>query len=664
MFAGLARRVRAWIAGAANPAPRTATPDATGRSAAQQSCDTGAELLRQERAGEALAHFERARNLDSTFARAQALRGIALRQLGRLDEACFALQSALDLKPDDVETLIHHGEVCLQLGRFEDAADSFNVALAYEPRSVAACAGLAMAAWEQGGIEEAIKHFRRVVEIDPSVAQGHLYLGGLLHRQGRHEEALAAYTQADVLRPGVAEIQLNCGLMLQKLGRIGEAAARFERAVELKPDFAEGHFNLGNARREEDRPDDAIACYEAAIRIRPDYAEPHNNLANVLRDRGVIDAALTHYRKAIALKPDYADACENMGVALSHQDRPQEALACYEQALRLDPDSVSARLNLALTRLILGDFARGWEESEWRFRQKNPDNRVIAREFPFAAWRGEPLAGKSILIWGEQGIGDELRNASMYQEIIEAAQRCVIECAPKLVALFACSFPAATVVARTDPPHREMQGPFDFQCAAGSLARWLRPSLASFPDRPSYLSANAQRAAYWRQRLAGLGAGLKVGFSWRSSNLKGTRAVICTRLDQWRPIFSVAGVQFISLQYDECRAELAQAEEQFGVRLHQFPEVDLFNDLEEVAALTGALDLVITAPTAVSVMAAALGIPTWRMSYGPDWQLHGTNRNLWHPSMVIFGRRWDQSWDEVIAIVGSALARFAADSKA
>jgi hypothetical protein len=140
--------------------------------------------------------------------------------------------------------------------------------------------------------------------------------------------------------------------------------------------------------------------------------------------------------------------------------------------------------------------------------------------------------------------------------------------------------------------------------------------------------------------------------------LKGERALACTSLAQWGPIFAVPGAQFVSLQYDECSAELADAERRFGLTLHVFPEVDLFNDLHEAAALTRACDLVISAPTAASILAGAVGVETWQMSYGPDWQTHGMERNPWFPAMVRFERPWNVSWDETIPNIGRAFAEW------
>jgi hypothetical protein len=201
----------------------------------------------------------------------------------------------------------------------------------------------------------------------------------------------------------------------------------------------------------------------------------------------------------------------------------------------------------------------------------------------------------------------------------------------------------------------------DYQIAAGSLARYMRPGLSSFPrregSRGAYLFAAAERESYWRDRLEFARNRLKVGLSWKSSNIRGERALSCTRLAQWGEIFKVPGIIFVSLQYDECERELAEAEARFGVTIVRYPEVDMYNDLDETAALMKALDLVISAPTTVSLLSAALGVATWQMQYGIDWQYHGLPNSPWYPTMRNYVRAWDQPWEEVLSRIAGDLAR-------
>jgi hypothetical protein len=187
------------------------------------------------------------------------------------------------------------------------------------------------------------------------------------------------------------------------------------------------------------------------------------------------------------------------------------------------------------------------------------------------------------------------------------------------------------------------------------VARWVRPRLESFPSRNGYLRADPGRIEQWRKRLASLGPGLKVGFSWTSSNLAGERRHACTRLAEWGELFAVPAVHWICLQYGDCDAELSEARDRWGLPMYRFEDVDYFEGLDDVAALMGALDLVISAPTTVSVQAAALGVEVWQLSHGPYWQRHGTAGNPWLPTLVLFDRQWGEGWSALLGTVAQRL---------
>lgn len=475
---------------------------------------------------------------------------------------------------------------------------------------------------KSGQLNEAERLYRYMLTVEPEHLDALHLLGYVLTMQGRLDDAVAVLRQVTVRDPASAVACFNLARALHAQQLLEEAAGSYRSALLIAPGLAAAHSNLGAVLLQQGKVSAAVAATRRAVELDPRMAEFHHNLASALRERGELTAALGHNASAV----------------------------------ELNPESAEFHYSYAMALLELGDFERGWREYEWRFGQKH--NASIMRDFSAPAWRGEALAGKSLLVWGEQGVGDEIHFASMIPELVEQSHQCVVECSAKLVPLLQHSFPAATVVARTSPADSRTRT-VDVQSALGSIARWRRPTLTSFPLRASYLQAPPGRIAYWRERLHALGAGMLVGFSWRSSNLNGRRALACTTLNEWGPIFAVPGVCFINLQYDECMDELNQARSEFGVMLHHFPEVDMFNDLNETAALMKALDLVISAPTTVSIQAAALGLPCWQMSYGADWQAHGTEHNPWYPTMKCFQRKAEQSWSEIIEQIASEVHRVA-----
>ena len=609
--------------------------------------------------------------------------GNALNDLGQLKEAELNYRHILEISPAHTEALSNLGNNLLNQGRLKEAEDSYRKSLQINPNYAEAHNNLGNTLWELGRLNEAEASFRHAIQLKPNFAAAHCNLGNNLRSQGKLNEAETSYRRVLQLNPDFAQAYNNLAVTLKELGRLDEAVASCQQAVSIKPDYAEAHSNLGAALREVGKLDEAVLSFRRALELKPEFAEASNNLGGLLRIQGHLNEAVERCHKALQIQPDYADAYSNLSGALKELGKLDEAEVSCRRALTIKPDSVEAqsnlgivlqakghfeaamdshlktlelkpgfqeaRMNLGYAQLACGRLSEGWKNHEFR-------TDLDKKRFPHLPfWAGENLHGKTLLISCEQGIGDEIMFASLYSEIITQADHCVIECTAKLIPLFTRSFPHAHMVPKLKSPHPETQTSFDYQCSAGSLAQWLRPNIESFPQQNKFLQANPARVAYWKQRLAELGPEPKIGFCWRSSLATGERPLHYTDLSQWGPIFVLQGAHFINLQYDKCSAELYEARQQFGVPLHDFSEVDMYNDLDETAALIHALDLVISAPTAVSAIAAALGVNTWVMAYGISWETHGTNHNPWFPSMQFFSRRWDQTWDGIIKHVAEQL---------
>ncbi|HEV7523583.1 MAG TPA: hypothetical protein VGP92_01375, partial [Acidimicrobiia bacterium] len=201
---------------------------------------------------------------------------------------------------------------------------------------------------------------------------------------------------------------------------------------------------------------------------------------------------------------------------------------------------------------------------------------------------------------------------------------------------------------------------YDRAISAGSLIRWLRPSLDAFPEQAAYLVPDPERVEAWRARLAEVGAGPFVGISWRSMIRTAERRLEYTRLDEWGDIFATPDVTWVNLQYDECTRELRDAEKRFGVQIHRWDWLDLMNDFDEVAALITALDLVVAPVNAVAMLSGALGVRTVAMGNRYGWGELGSGRMPWQPSIRVASRMPNEEWDEVLAIAAREVAHVAA----
>ena len=233
--------------------------------------------------------------------------------------------------------------------------------------------------------------------------------------------------------------------MLKDLGRLDEAVASFHKALAIKPDYAEAHTNLGTVRQKQERLEDAAASHEKAIRLKPDLAEAHCNLGNVFKEQGRLKEGEAACRRAIELKPEYPEAHTNLGSVLENQDRLEEGEATCRHAIELKPEYALAHANLAQFLFRKGHLKEAWDEYEWRWR--TPEQALSAGAYPQPRWDGSPLKGKSILLWGEQGIGDVIRYAGMIPDVLGTGASVSIVCDERVVDIFARSFDGARVSA-------------------------------------------------------------------------------------------------------------------------------------------------------------------------------------------------------------------------
>lgn len=448
---------------------------------------------------------------------------------------------------------------------------------------------------------------------------------------------------------------------LRSQGRLDEAMLEARRGVRARPGDPRAHEELGTILLRQDRLPEAVNTLERAIELAPQRPEGHALLGAALLDLGMLDDAAGSFRRVIDLAPDEPAGPVNLGVIAQTQGHFAEAVKAFRRALAMAPGNADVRWNLALSLLGSGDLVSGWREYEHGFAagQRRPD-----RQMPLPRWTGDDLMGRRLLVWREQGLGDEIRFASCYADLAARAGALQIEVEPRLVTLLQRSFPHATVRRQSlDPTSGTETRTFDeldLHCPVGSLGQFLRPSLDSFPEHGDYLVADPERRAAWRGRLDALGSGLTVGICWRSMNLATSRLQHYTTLEEWKPVLQVPGLHLVSLQYgpvEHREAELTAAEERFGVDVRRWDDTDYTDDLEEVAALTAELDVVVGPNTFTTILAGALGVPTLVLGLPAVWQ-HGQDVDPWAPTAEYLTRRWDEPWHPVMERAAARLGEW------
>ncbi len=498
--------------------------------------------------------------------------------------------------------------------------------------------------------EEAAQEFALAVEAKHDWSEAHHKLGLCMFRLGRLEEASDAYAMALCFSDRPARVHFDLACVERKQGRFEEALRGAQRAIDEGLNTAEAYNLKGALLLEAEDVDGAITAFEQAVALEPSDPSGHSNLGYLLfRDRADYADGAAHIQRAVELEPSNIGYLCNLTMVLAHQGEFERALALCDQILAARPDMHEVRLNRGLLLLKLGRFEAGWPDYEAR---KLVRSNYVSRNLPWPQWQGEPLQGKTLLIHGEQGLGDEVMFASCIKEIIDQAGGCVIECAPRLEALFRRSFPAATVVPgkqTSAPPAWIDHAPkVDLEISSGSLPLRLGRDWGRFPQHRGYLRPDPASAERWRHRLDEIGPGLKVGLSWRGGLPSTRRTLRSIELSTLVPLWSVPNTHFIDLQYGDTAEERRCLTADYGAILHSWPGV--VDDLDETAALVSQMDLVISVCTAVIHFAGALGRDVWVLvPTVPEWRYQAQGDSIpWYPSARLIRQSVAGDWRVVI----------------
>jgi tetratricopeptide (TPR) repeat protein len=495
-----------------------------------------------------------------------------------------------------------------------------------------------------------------VLRAHPDLPEAHLLLGTLQHERGETDDARDSYTLAAHFAPQSWRPLYNLGLLELEQGRATHAIRALENAVACGDGNARVHNSLGAAYMAARRLDAALEQFRRAIELDPAFAEAHSNLGYVLlRELEDYDGGARHIERAMALEPGRPATALNWGLVLQHRGESDEALALYDRLLGADPAFHEARLNRGLARLARGDFAQGWDDYEAR-KALAPESGAGLPVAP--EWDGSDLADRGIVVYAEQGLGDEIMFASCLPDVVRAARACIVECNPKLVALFRRSFPQASVFATgsAQTALRAAELGAQWRTLIGSLPRFVRHARADFPAHTGYLRADPARVRHWKERLARLPGRRKVGISWRGGAPSTQRSVRSIPLEQWRGVLQLRDVDFISLQYTDCSHEIASVARDGQACVHHWREA--LDDYDETAALVSALDLVISVQTATVHLCGALGVTTWALiSDTPEWRYCESGDTMpWYPSVRLLRKQRSEEWPDVLAEVAKCLA--------
>lgn len=608
--------------------------------------------------------------------------GSALWKEGMIDEAIIALGRALRLDTYDSHAWVNRAIALQESGRTEEALANYGCSLAIEPGNASTSSNLGITLDSLGRSDDAQRSWRRALQLDPNDAGAWINLGNLHGSAGRGTEGLGCYHRALCVSPSSGQSASNLGVSLQKARRLAESLQWQSRAVQLTTNEASSLGNLGScllelknfeksiavlsralvlqptnlnclnslavAFRGARKIDDALREIERSIRLRPDDAAALDCRGTALREAELHASGLLCHQAALALDPTLKEGLTNLGTALLQLRRVDAAIACYERAFALDPTNYSALWNASLACLAQADFRKGWQFHEYRFVSGAVSQSKVEGIPEFSR---RLHLGRRVLVTAEQGVGDELMFGSMIGDFSKLCGEIVIQTDERLVPLFRRSFPTnVTVVSSSRAVNAAT---IDAQVSIGSLGMHVRQSTQEFFEKnKGYLIANSEKTRYFFDHLS---AGRKkplVGLSWQSTNPDSAAKrnidvrQLCAAVRKALP-----EANLVSLQYGVVEAEIGGVFDDGACELLRCPDLDLTRDLDGVAALISACDVVLTIGNTTAHLAGALGkkavvllpfAPSWR------WMVDG-DFTPWYETLKLHRKAApDSAWSDVI----------------
>ena len=582
-------------------------------------------------------------------------KALALHQRGELRRAQTLYEEVLRQEIRHFDSLHLLGLTHVQMGDPGQGVDYIRRALAVKADFPEAYYNLGNALLSLQRPEEALANLDRAIQLNPKDPQYHFERGNALKDLQRLDEVLASFAAAIRLFPGYAEAHNNTGIVLKEAERFEEALHSYDQAIRLRPGYAEAHGNRGNALKELGRLNEAVASYDHAIRLKPDYAEAYSNRGNALKEMKRVDEAMASHAKALSLQPDYAEAYNNIGNLLKDIGQVDEAIAHYEEAARLRPSFAMARYNKSLLALQRHSFREGFDLYRLRWEADRSDT---GPQSTIPQWDGSPLPGE-VLLWAEQGIGDEVFFASMLSLLDLDTMKLALSADKRLHPIYRRSLPGIRLVDSTST-RTSISGDYAAQAAIGDLGHILQLDAERIARRRyPYLFADAARTAQLRAANDVPEGNIICGLSWKSGNKKagGDRSIGLSNL---APLLALPGITFVNLQYGDVAADVKAARAQSKADLRIIEDVDVFGDIDGVLALIDLCDVVVTIDNLTAHLAGAIGkhaavlVPT---GGGQHWYWGGESRSLWYPSLQLLYQQAIGDWAHPIREASQLLGR-------
>jgi tetratricopeptide (TPR) repeat protein len=553
--------------------------------------------------------FSQAIRINSNFIDAFKNRILIYEEMNLHNEAKLDYEAIIKINPDNYESYLEKANFLGLIGEYKEAIEIYNFLLTKDAKN-------------------------KWIFYNRAITYGKL---------GDFKKAIEDYKESENLGLNTEALFNNIGSALNSLERYDEALESYQKAIKINPNYADVYNNCGVTYNAIKKFDLAIDSYIHAIQLNPEYAVAYNNMGVTYNALGKYDLAINFYNRAIELVPDYVEALNNRGINFSDQGKHEEALIDYKKVFSINKNYAAARFNASLTHLNLKNFKEGWDLYEDRF-----DNSIYKKE-------RHPLEGKerllsfevrnkTILIFGEQGLGDQIIYLTMLRDAIAySANIFIVLIDERLIPIYERSFQGIKFLSKKT---NLALLKFDFYLPSGSLGGFFRNSVKDFKCNLSYLKPEKIRTKALREKIC-LKNKKICGISWKSQNANiGHNKSLS--LNDLVPLFQIPGLIFVDLQYGDNRQEKDLLKNTFGIEILSIEEIDNYNDIDGLVSLIDACDFVVTSSNVTAHIAGSINKDTFLIlpySQGKIWYWHyGDERSLWYPSVVQYTQKNDVDW--------------------
>jgi len=578
-------------------------------------------------------------------------------QNGNFVRAKKIYENLLDIIPNNPQILTNLGTIELQNGNILRGINFLEKSLKLNPMQPIAASNLANGLLEINNVQDACKYYDLALKLNPYLVDAYYNKARAEKILNNFNEAIFNYEKVLQIEPNHFQARLNLGFLFNQLNEHDKALEQYNLAISINSKSAEAFYNRAIVYDNLKQFNNALKDYDIAIAINNNYVEAFLNKSSTLENIGNFKEALNTTEISLKSNPNNPDLHAKRAFILAEQKNFDCAFEGYDQAIKNNPDFSEALFNKACLKLLLDYYQEGWElyPSRWNNQKEGLYLKTSKPEI-----KNFDVKNKKILIWGEQGLGDQILYSSMLIDAAKTQNNFIVSLDKRLLPLYERSFHKFNNIKFVDIKESISESNFDYHIPIGDLGKFFRNSIKNFLNQPkNYLEADSDQIKLLRDEIKG-GNKFICGLSWKSKNDKiGINKSI--NLDEFLPIFKLDNLVFIDLQYGDNQNEIKNIFTKYNILMKSFKTIDNYNNIDGLASLISICDFVITVSNVTAHLAGALGKKTFVLlphSYGKLWYWHeNRSESLWYPNLSLYRQVNNGLWSQPIQVLSEFLKK-------